>query len=278
MSRPEAEPGPWAAVWLTLAATFTAQLLALVMVGPTPSPGAFATALGLGFAVGYGGLGTLVARQLPPPADVRLGLRGCSPAFLVPILLLVPGVLLASELDNVAKALFPPPPPPPADPAVPPLLSVATPLDLLQNAVLVVGLAPVLLEWFFRGVLQQGLVAHLGRVGGVVLAALLSAIATTAPLPSFPIWLAALAASFLFGLGSGCLRLVSGSLVPAIALQMALGACDVFGRAYADRLPIPGFNAPGAHSPPALLAGALVSCVLGIALLRRLAARARNES
>lgn len=277
MSPPASYPGPWAAVGLTLAATFAAQLFAILIAGTEPSPGVFATAFGVGLVIGFGGLGTLAARQVLPPADARLGLCGCAPAFVVPVLLLVPGALLASELDNVARALFPLPPPDPAMASVPLLLSVDTPLDLLQSAVLLVGLAPVLHEWFFRGVLQQGLVAHAGLRGGVVLAALLSALSTNAPVVSFPVWLAALAGAFGFGLAFGALRLASGSLVPPILLHMALAACGLFGEALAERLPIAGFNAPGAHSPPALLAGALVSCAFGVALLWRLAVRARDK-
>lgn len=281
MSPPASHPGPWAAVWLTIAATFSAQLLALLIAGPEPSPGVGGIALGVGLTVGYGGLGTLAAQQVAPPADARLGLRGCAPAWLLPVLLFVPVVLLVSELDNVAHVLFPPAPaaaPAPDAPAVRALLSLATPLDLLESAVLVVGLAPLLQEWFFRGVLQQGLVAHLGTRGGVVLTALLSALATSAPVVAFPIWVAALLGAFAMGLLQGALRVASGSIVPAVLLHMAASAGGLFAEAFADRLPIPGFNAPGPHSPPVLLAAALASCVLGVAVLRRLAARARPEA
>lgn len=278
MTSQATHPGPWAAVWLTLAAAFTSQLLALLIAGPDPSPGVGGIAIGVGLAAGYGGLGTLAARRVTAPADVRLGLRGSAPAYLLPVLLLVPVVLLVSELDNVAHVLFPPPPLPPPDPNAPQaraLLSLATPLDLLESAVLVIGLVPLLHEWFFRGVLLQGLVAHLGPAGGLALTALLSAFASSAPLVSFPIWLAAVLGAFVLGVLQGSLRLASGSILPAIALHMGASACGLLGEAFAERVPIPGFNAPGPHSPPALLAAALASCFLGVALLRRLAARPR---
>jgi len=268
----ESHPGPWAAVGLTLAAVVSSQLFAAVIAGPEPSPGVLATALGLGLTVGFGGFGTLAARRVPPPAEVRLGLRGFRPAFLVPMLLLVPVAILSSELDNVARALFPPSEvAADAAGAATGRLEAMTSLDLVQNAVLIVGLAPVLEEWFFRGVLQQGVVARLGSVRGVALTSLLFALAHGGPGTSFPIWLAAAAGSLLYGIAFGALRLASGSLLAPILLHTAVNACGVLGVAFAERLPIAGFNAPGAHSPLALVGAALVSCALGFALLRRLA-------
>jgi len=271
----ESYPGPWAAVGLTLAALFSSQLLAALIAGPEPSPGVLATALGVGLAVGFGGFGTLAARRVAPPAEVRLGLRGFRPAFLLPMLLLVPIVMLSSELDNLARALFPPPAVA-ADSGLQPTaqLGAAGSLDLLQSAILIVGLVPVLEEWFFRGVVQQGLVTRLGAVRGVALTSVLFALAHGGPGISLPIWLAAAAGSLLHGVAFGALRLASGSLLAPILLHAALNATGVLGVAFAERLPIAGFNAAGAHSPTALVGICLVSCVLGFALLRRLGARA----
>jgi membrane protease YdiL (CAAX protease family) len=254
---------------------FVSQLLAALFAGPQPSAGVVPTALGFGLAVGFGGLGTLAARRVPPPADARLGLRSFAPAFLISIVLLLPLVVVVSELDNVTKALFPPAPEPAGAVADP--LSLSTPLDLLQSAVLIVGIVPVVEEWFFRGVLQQGVVDRLGPVRGVGLTALLFALAhgggTTAAS-----WVSAGGGMLLFGLAFGALRIASGSLLPPVLLHMAVNACGVFGTALAARVPIAGFNAPGEHSPLPLVVGSVVASALGLAVCLRLGRRGRGAS
>ena len=51
-------------------------------MGNIGSAGSVSSAEALGLVVGFGGVGTLAARQVPPPQAERLGLRGMRLRFL----------------------------------------------------------------------------------------------------------------------------------------------------------------------------------------------------
>jgi len=250
-------PSPLGAVTLTGLAW---SVMVLVTVLATPAAGG-TLGLAFGTALGLGGAGTLAARALPPPADRRIGLCGFAPRLLVPVLLLVPSVLLASEVDNwIARLLSAPEP---AAPEAPPN-ALAT-LELVLFAVL---LRPVLEEFFFRGVVQQGVVAALGPGRGIVLAAVLFALVRA----SFGLGdayrvLTMGAQALLEGLLLGTLRLFSGSILPGIALAMAMGAVGFAALAVRERFPIPGFTGDGGHTPLVWLAPAALSVALGLGAL-----------
>jgi membrane protease YdiL (CAAX protease family) len=268
----EASPGPLAPSPSPLGAiTLTGMawsVMVLVTALATPSTGG-TLGLALGTALGLGGAGTLAARALPAPAERRIGLAGFAPRLLVPVLLLVPSVLLTSEVDNWIARLFPA-----AEPAAPgePAIDGLATLELLLFAVL---LRPVLEEFFFRGVLQQGVVGALGPVRGTVLVAVLFALVRA----SFGLGdahraLSLGAQALLDGLLLGGLRLASGSILPGVALSMLAGGASVAALAAEERFPIPGFTGDDPHTPLAWLAPAALSVTLGIVWLVR-SARAR---
>ena len=256
---PGPSPRPLGALLLT---AFAWSVLVFVAAVTTPAFGGGTLGLALGLLLGFGGAGTLAARALPPPADLRIGLRGFDLRLLAPLVLLVPTVLLASELDNLVAAwLFPGAKPPTPDDAL-------GALDTLEWVLFAVLLRPVLEEFFFRGVLQQGVVAALGAVRGVLFTAALFALVRTSLFAGDAYHATSLGLQAL-GLGVllGFVRLATGSILPGVLVLSAIEGAGVFGYALRERLPIPGFNAPGEHTPLLWLAPSLLAVAFGIAWL-----------
>jgi hypothetical protein len=137
------------------------------------------------------------------------------------------------------------------------------PWTIAQAFVIYVGIAPVVEEFFFRGVLQQGAVARLGLVRGVGFVALLY---TLFHLPAVPV-----ASRFLMGalssFGLGCLlglvRAATGSILGPMLLASVWAAVGILAFALEERLPLQGMNVPGTHLPVliTLASGALVAWV-----------------
>jgi membrane protease YdiL (CAAX protease family) len=262
-------PSPLGAAALTLLA-WAITLSGWLMLVPDAGP-AFSLALGL--CMGFGGVGTLAARSVPAPAERRLGLRPMAPRFLLPIALLLPVIVLASELDNWVRPLFPVLPPP-ATPDETPLDPEVARLAALEVVITFVLLRPVVEEFFFRGVVQQGLVASLGPLAGVIQTALLSGLASGGlALPYGPDRAASLAVQSAFlGVLLGLLRHTSGSLLTPILGAVAMSASGVvFAALLAERVPIPGFNAGGEHTPPWILLACAAPAALGCYLAVRFA-------
>ena len=258
MSEERPVPSPLGAALMTLLA-FVAVLLGWVLFAPDAG-NAFGLAVGL--CLGFGGIGTLAARSVPG-AEERLGLRGFSPRFLLPMLLFLPSLVLASELDNLVRPLFP---------AIQlPQDAVADSADVvrlvtLEFAITTALLRPVLEEFFFRGVIQQGVVAHLGALGGVAYTAALFGLANGGlELPFGPDRAASGAVQAAFaGLLLGLLRQASGSLLAPIVTSCALECLGIASTVLlANALPMPGFNAPGPHTPLAVLAPCAAAVALG---------------
>lgn len=267
-------PNPSAAVGLTISA-FGGMLLVLLMLADAGTPPA-AAVQGLALVVGFGAVGTLAARRVAPPQAERLGLRGFAPGFVAVVLLLAPVTLLASELESVIHLLFPPPDAEEIARRLAESLAQSSLLDALETWVLVVGIAPVVEEWFYRGVVQQGLVSWLGRVRGIALTTLLFALPHAGLGVS---WQAALAITFatgLQGLAFSLVREASRSLLPAIGLHVSCNAIGLAALAVADEIEIPSFNAPGEHLPGEWIVLALISVGLGLLLCVRLASRASD--
>ncbi len=260
-------PSPVGAAVLTILAWAIATFGFVLML---PDAG-LSLALAIGLCLGYGGVGTVAARSVAPPADERLGLRGFAPRFALPILLALPAIVLASEIDNWVRPLFPALPIPDAAAEAPPDEAVLR-LAMVEVVIVLVLLRPVLEEFFFRGVVQQGLVAHLGAAGGVLQTALLSGLASGGlALPFGPDRAASDAVQAVFlGLWLGLLRQVSGSLLAAIVAAVLLEAASVaLGTGLAERIPIAGFNAPGEHTAVAVLAACVLPVATAVALCLR---------
>jgi membrane protease YdiL (CAAX protease family) len=256
---PPPSPTPLGAVALTGVAW---SVLVVVTVLATPAAGG-TFGLALGSVLGLGGAGTLAARALPPPAERRIGLTGFAPGLLLPVLLLLPSLLLTSEVDNWIARLLSAPEPSAASGAA---LDGLTTVELVLFAVL---LRPVLEEFFFRGVLQQGVVAALGPVRGVALVAGLFALMRASfGLDDSYRALTMGAQALLDALLLGGLRVVSGSILPGTLLAMAMGAAGFAALAVKDSFPIPGFTA-GGHTPLAWLAPAALCVAVAIVWLAR---------
>jgi membrane protease YdiL (CAAX protease family) len=191
--------------------------MVLVTLLATPAEGGV-FGLALGLLLGLGGAGTLAARGVPAPAERRIGLVGFAPRLLLPLALLAPFVLLASEIDNCIAAAFFPAAKTAAEGAARP-----DPLATLEWVLFAVLLRPVLEEFFFRGVIQQGVAATLGPARGVLLTALLFALVRTSlfgadAYHAVSFGVQALAAGLLLGF----VRLASGSILACVLLQTAL--------------------------------------------------------
>ena len=253
-------PSPLGAGVLTLLGSVL-SLFGWVLLAPDAGQ---SLALAIGLCLGFGGVGTLAARSVPSPADERIGLRGFSPRFLLPLALLLPSLVLASELDNYVRPLFPSLPlPNDAEAANPEALRLAT----LEFAIATALIRPVIEEFFFRGVIQQGAVAHLGAAGGVAYTAVLFGLATGGlELPLGPDRAASAAAQAAFtGLLLGLVRHSSGSLLASVVAACAMESLGIASVVLlAEDVPIPGYNAPGAHTPFAVLAPCAAAVALGV--------------
>jgi len=261
---PRPFPSPLAASLLTMMGAFFTTAIAL-MVSDWASPTA---AVGIGTVLGLGGAGLLGAVNIPPPHAERVGLRGLRRQQLLPLLLLLPIALLASEVDNVVTALLPAPDVQPEVQEAVDTLSSDTRLALLETALVGVGLVPVVEEWFFRGVVQQGLVATMGAAGGIFVTALFFALGHGAGLTP-QAWVALIAQTLVLGLTFGYARHKTGSLLAAILLHIGVNGMGVAVMAAPQIVAVPGYNAPGAHTPLLVLWPALVSVAAGIWLLSK---------
>ncbi len=261
-------PGPLAALGITFGAVFAAGLVA-GLFGPTINFGA----IGVGQVVGFGLVAIYATQRIPEPHAERLGLRGFDRDMLPVLVLLLPSVFLFSELDNVLRDWFPPVPVGlDAEVESNPLFD-ATLYGELQRFIVIVGLAPVMEEWLFRGVIQQGLTGSLGRWRGLILTAFLFAICRIVPgLPPSTL-LSFLLVSFATGLLLGCVRVATGSLLAAIVLHTGFNLLGWGAAFYADSLAIEGFNVPNSHTSFQLLLASLVASGFALqALVRALQA------
>ena len=263
-SAPKPFPAPLNAVLLTMmGAFFTTAIAVMVSTWATPT-----AAIGIGTVLGLGGAGMLGAANIPPPHAERVGLRLPSARQLLGLLLLVPIAILASEIDNGIALLFPAPDAQQVVQETVEKLPVDTSLSMLETLIVAVGLIPVVEEWFFRGVIQQGLVARLGAAWGVVATAVLFALGHGMGL-SVQSWSAQFAQVLLLGLAFGYARHRSGSLLSPILLHVGVNGMGIAAMALATAIAIPGYNAPGAHTPLAVLLPAIASVGLGVWWLGR---------
>jgi membrane protease YdiL (CAAX protease family) len=234
---------------------------------------AFGLAHALGVAVGFACALGLATLRVSAPLGEALALRPPHPsAWLVPFLLL-PGLLLISELDNLLAPLLPPLPPPPVlPPGVQPVTPVPLGLIVIAASVL---LQPLAHEVFFRGLVYGRLQRIFSGAQTVIATSLLSwAFATLSMALLRGGTVHGIARLSVHALGIalllGTLRLSSGSLYPSLLLAALFGGIDVLGSERA--LGIPGFDDNSAAHTPAhwLLPAALLSAA-GLRLCQRLA-------
>lgn len=263
------EPRPVPTAFGAVTLTFLALAAAIFFSAPLLVSVGYAVGLAVGMVAGYGGVGTLAARGIAPPADQRIGLRGFAPRHVLPLLLLLPAVLLASEIDNWVRPLVPAWTPPEGAPDAAP--EELLPYLAIELVIATVLLRPVLEEFFFRGVIQQGAVQALGRGGGVALTTFCYALgAAVFALPTGPERAVSAVAQALFlGPLLSLLRLASGSVLAPILAHMGMALLGALALAARDTLPIPGFNTDAPHTPPTLLFPAALSITLALPLLRR---------
>jgi membrane protease YdiL (CAAX protease family) len=217
---------------------------------------------GMGAVLAYSGLFTLCALRFQRPPMLQLALVRAPALAWLAVAFLLPSIMLSSEIDNVVKALFPPPIEPPATGEAMPFLGPTI-------AIVVLGVFPVAYELFFRGILQPLAVARLGVIAGILVTALLSGVALGLILGG-P-W--GIAPAFAAALVLCILRQSSGSLWPPIALHALTGAALL--AAQYKLFGIAGFDdVSAAHTPLAWLAGAAASLAIGFGLCRA-AARSR---
>lgn len=256
-------PTPLTAVMLTLGSWLGVELLRVTLL---PALGPVAS-LGVALALAVGGTATIAARNVPPPEAERIGLGGFRPALVLPLLLLVPLVLLTSELDNVLRAAVPPPEAVAAEIAEQ-REEARRALPTFELAVVMVGLAPVLQEFFFRGVVQQGLVQLGGPLRGVLGAAMLYSLGQASPTDPGT-FLSSLLGSLVTGLVLGHVRLATRSVLAPILVSMAMAGAGLAALVYEVELPIPGFNGPAGHTPAVWLVPAALSVAAGVAWMER---------
>ena len=199
---------------------------------------------------GLGGAGLLGAANIPRRTP---NVSACASSADVNsfALLLLPVAFLASEIDNDLAAFFPAPD---AHRSCrrPSRSSRRHGSRGDRTLIVGVGLSPVVEEWFFRGVIQQGLVAGLGAPAGVFVTALFFALIHGAGL-SMQAWAALTAQALLFGLAFGYARHRTGSLLASILLHIGTNGMGVVAMAAPALIAIPGYNAPGVHTPLVVL-------------------------
>jgi len=248
--------------------TLLGSALAALLLGTTapwlgvPGAAAIAVALGLGSA------GALVATRIAAPHGERVGLVHLNPRFVAGLACLLPVVLLASEADNWVRTVVGAPAP------VGDRTEPAAPLLWLETLILLVGLRPLVEEWFFRGLLQQGLVARHGAIAGIVLTAVLSALHRALMGLGAPSTLPWMAQTWVLAVTFGYARWITGSLLAAVLLHATASFLGILAEVYQTQLPIAGFNAPGPHTRPDLLVAAAASVAFGARWLARTRSKA----
>jgi membrane protease YdiL (CAAX protease family) len=249
---PEPFPPPTQAFFLVavaLAVRVMAALLFTRLLPPGPS------VLGMSAIVGLGGAFAVGAAQLTGSAADHLGFRRPPALVTLAVPLLVPWVLLVSELDNFARGVLPAFPEPPSTGEPP-----SGPFWFAELALSLALAVPVCEELFFRGLLQPGLVTRLGRARGALLVAGLGALVALPVLePRSMLFAAALALPLCL------LREAGGSLWPALALHACFGAVAV--GAELGAFGIPGFDDMSAgHTPLRWLVPAAASALAGFGI------------
>lgn len=165
---------------------------------------------GLVIAFASGVVLLLGTRPTGVPVREALGLQQARPGMLLPTLLLgVAGFLLFFLIEMGVEQVMP----------TPEFFRRALeyvsvwkgPIHMLGSLVVVVGVAPVMEELLFRGLILRGLVGNHGAVGGVVLTAVLFGVIHLNP--------AQVVGATLLGVLAGLLVVAGRSVYPAIGFH-----------------------------------------------------------
>jgi len=219
--------------------------------------------LGIAAILAYGGAFALATRRIHDAPGEALGFVHAPRQGWTAALLLLPSIVLISELDNIVKLLLPV-----GEAADTPAVQG---LYLVEWAVFLIAVLPVVEEVFFRGLLQPPLVRAWGRRRGVLACSAVAGIAFSVGLFNYAMLPIVAARGLLLGL----LRESAGSLLPGLVLNVAFGAIAVL--AMRGFFGIPGFDdAESAHTPLLWLAPAAISTGAGLGLCRALL-RARER-
>ncbi|MFP6655287.1 MAG: CPBP family intramembrane glutamic endopeptidase [Myxococcota bacterium] len=228
-------------------------------------------AVGIGQAIGLGAVATMGAKRVAEPQAQRLGLQPLDVRMIPIILCMAPAVLLASEFDQWAIDFSGPSEQiestteigfddtleddateqeSPTEPdSIEQLINPEDPWSLLAAFVVMVGISPVVEEFLFRGVIQQGLVQRMGLVRGVTVVAILWTLLRPAPVTGFTRFLAAAIASFGLGWALGIVRIATASILGSILLASSWAAIGLAALAVKGSLNLPGMNIEGSHLP-----------------------------
>jgi membrane protease YdiL (CAAX protease family) len=133
-----------------------------------------------------------------------------------------------------------------------PIIDPNDPFSLMEASIVVVGIAPVINEFLFRGVIQQGLVSQVGLMRGVTLTALLWTMLHPPAASSLPRFAVAWISSFAFGWLLGMVRVASGSILGSTLLASLWASVGLASLALQDRIDVPGMNVDGTHLPAAV--------------------------
>lgn len=225
-------------------------------------------ALGASLVLSYGLMGWLALGMNESVRRERVGFEAIPKRSVPALVLLVPISLVAIGVEAAVHA------PLHRGRAIGawdwhgPVLSVASSdLALLGALFVVVVLMPLALEFFFRGVVQTGLAAAIGPVGGTVCAAAAYA-AAIAGLRTEPITFTMMASgAFVAGLVFGAIRQVTGSIWAAAAVHAAASAVFAVFQLLAGSTPVPFVTENARAVPSAIAAPAIVSAAIGLVLL-----------
>ncbi len=225
--------------------------------------------VGMGAVLAYAGIFTLCALRFRRAPLEELALVRAPASAWVAVPFLVASVVLSSEIDNWVKAFFPVP----SELVATDQALEAPPFLGATLAVVELAVFPLAYELFFRGILQPLAVARIGVIAGILLTAMLSAVASG--LVFAGLW--GVAPAFASSLVLCVLRQASRSLWPPLALHaltglVTLGAqYQLFGLAGFDDVTAP-------HTPFAWVAGAAVLTATGFGLLYGASRAAKVEA
>jgi membrane protease YdiL (CAAX protease family) len=269
---PEAEPRPPLTLEFAFVLALLAPLIHLLWFILLQQIGLrlVVSAIGMGAIIAYGGLFALCAVRFRQPPARQLGLGPAPASAWLAVLFLAASIVVTSEIDNVVKAILPPPPLPAE------AVAGEAPLYLGPAlAVVFIGVFPLVYDFFFRGVFQPLAAARLGAVAAVGVTAFLSGFAA-AFLPAMlsgGMW--ALVPSLCNALILCVVRQSAKSLWPAFALHAIWGVAQI--AAQYQMFGLAGFDVEGAHTPARWLAAAVALTAVGFGLCRA-AARSGSES
>ena len=262
---PESAP-PFTFAFAALLTLLSAMIYIIVLSASVGALGtaSFMLAHGIALLVAFGNAFLIASRRITLPLRSALALSSAAPlAWMTPFLLL-PALLLVSELDNVAAALLPAPEGPRME------LPPASGLGLLVSGFVLLVLEPLARETFFRGLVQGRLAALWGGLRAVIATSLLSWAfdvlrPEVEPVVLFKFTIHSLSTSVLLSI----VRQSSGSLLPALLLSTLFGAVQLL--AEQKWLSIPGFDdMSAAHTPAVWLLPASLLTAAGLQLCYRL--------